>query len=281
MVTHAEWSAQQDETTVTVDGHEDLTVAYWEGGTDNDGPPGVFVHGIPTWSFLWRDVAPAVAEDRHVIAVDMLGYGNSDMRDSFDRSIRAQEQMLADVLAEYDTVSFVAHDIGGGAVLRYASHHPDAVEQLVLSNVVCYDSWPVEFISNLGLPSTADQDPEELEASFEFAFADGLAGDAADHEEWVEGVPEPWRSPEGRTSLARCAVATNTNHTTELDYGAITAETLLLWAEDDVMQPIEYAHKLDDDLAGETTLEPLSDAFHWVVEDRTETYKNRCRAFLD
>jgi pimeloyl-ACP methyl ester carboxylesterase len=279
MITHEEWSQAQTETTVPVEG-DDRRVAYWEGGVDNDGPPVVFVHGIPTWSFLWRDVAPAVAEDRHVIAVDMLGYGNSDMRDDFDRSIRVQEEMLAAFLDEYDAASFVAHDIGGGAVLRYASHSPDAVDQLVLSNVVCYDSWPVEFIVNLGLPETADRDPDELEGTFEFAFADGLAGDPADHEQWVEGIPEPWRSDEGRTSLARCAVSTNTNHTTTIDYGAITAKTLLLWAEDDAMQPIEYARRLEADLAGETEMAPLSDAYHWVVEDRTDAYREAAVEFL-
>jgi haloalkane dehalogenase len=279
MVTSEEWTADQTESTVTVDGH-DLTVAHYEAGTDNAGPPVVFVHGIPTWSFLWRDVAPAVAEHRHVIALDMLGYGNSAQHDGFDRSIRAQELMLADLLEEYETVSFVAHDIGGGAALRYASHHPDAVDQLVLSNAVCYDSWPVEFVNDLGLPETAGADPAELEKAFEFAFADGLAGDPADHQAFVEGMPEPWRSEAGRTSLARCAVATNTNHTTEIEYGAITAETLLLWAEDDVLQPIEYADRLADDVAGETELVPLSDAYHWVIEDRPEAYREHLLDFL-
>jgi pimeloyl-ACP methyl ester carboxylesterase len=279
MVTHTEWTDAQDETTVTVDGHT-LDLAYWEGGTDNPGPPVVFLHGIPTWSFLWREVAPPLAEARHVLVPDMLGYGNSDMADRFDRSIRAQEHMLEAFLDEYDAVSFVGHDVGGGAVLRYASHHPDAVDRLVLSNAVCYDSWPVEFVSDLGLPETADADPHDLEATFEFAFADGLAGDPADHEDWVEGVAEPWRSPEGRTSLSRCAVATNTNHTTEIDYGAITADALLLWAAEDVMQPIEYAHRLAADLGGDTELVPLSDAYHWVVEDRTEAYRDHLLDFL-
>jgi pimeloyl-ACP methyl ester carboxylesterase len=279
MVSQAEWTDAQDATTVTVDGH-DLDLAYWEGGTEHDGPPVVFLHGIPTWSFLWREVAPTLAEERHVIAPDMLGYGNSDMADRFDRSIRAQEHMLEALLGDHDAVSFVGHDIGGGAILRYASHHPEAVEQLVLSNVVCYDSWPVEFVAELGLPQTADADPGELEARFDVAFADGLAGDPADHADWVAGVAEPWRSAEGRTSLARCAVATNTNHTTEIDYGAITADTLLLWAAADRMQPVEYAHRLAEDIAGDTALTTLSDAYHWIVEDRTAAYREHLREFL-
>jgi pimeloyl-ACP methyl ester carboxylesterase len=54
----------------------------------------------------------------------------------------------------------------------------------------------------------------------------------------------------------------------------------LLWAEDDVMQPVEYAHRLEADIAGETELVTLQDAFHWVVEDRTEAYTEQLTDFL-
>jgi len=280
MPSHDEWAERQTETTVGVDGH-DLTVAYYEDGNDAEGPPVVFLHGIPTWSFLWRNVAPALASDRHVIAPDLVGYGNSAMHDGFDRSIRAQEQVLADLVAEYETVSLVAHDIGGGVALRYASHHPDAVDDLVLSNAACYDSWPVEFVNGLGLPEAADRDAEAFEEDFTFLFAEGLYGDADDHGAFVEGMAAPWRSPAGRTSVVRNAVATNTNHTTEIDYGAITARTLLLWGADDVLQSVDYAERLAEDLAGDTSLVTLSDAYHWVVEDRPAAYRDHVRRFLD
>jgi pimeloyl-ACP methyl ester carboxylesterase len=40
------------------------------------GPPIVLVHGTPYSSFLWRDVAPALAQSgRQVYVFDHLGYG--------------------------------------------------------------------------------------------------------------------------------------------------------------------------------------------------------------
>ncbi|WP_254524825.1 alpha/beta fold hydrolase [Natrinema caseinilyticum] len=279
MVDHDTWSDQQSTTTVSVDGH-DLEVAYHDDGADEgEEPPVVFVHGIPTWSFLWRDVVDAVATDRRTIAPDMLGYGNSAMSDDFDRSIRAQELMLDALLDDLgaDRVALVGHDIGGGVALRVAAHNPDVVERLVLSNAVCYDSWPVEFVSNLGLPSTADIEREELEGRLESAFVEGAYGEA--DPEFVDGMKAPWLTDEGHVSLVRNAVATNTNHTTEIDYGAITAETLLLWGEDDVMQPYTYAERLADDIA-DTELAPLSESYHWVPEDRSDAYADRLREFL-
>jgi pimeloyl-ACP methyl ester carboxylesterase len=72
---HREWTDRQAETTVRADGH-DLNVAYYDGGPGPDGSPAdtlVFLHGIPTWSFLWRDVAPAFADDLDGEVVELEG----------------------------------------------------------------------------------------------------------------------------------------------------------------------------------------------------------------
>ena len=276
-VDHETWSGAQEEVELRVDGH-DLTVAYRDEGPA-DGKPLVFLHGIPTWSYLWRRVAPAFEDGRRVIVPDMLGYGNSQGGDGFDRSIRAQEHMLQALIEDLElgVVDLVAHDIGGGAALRYTAHHPDRVEDLVVSNVVCYDSWPVEFVNGLGLPETAAMDPEELEPKLDFAFADGLVTDDPDPA-FVAGMKAPWLREDGPLNLARAAVSTNTNHTTEIPYEHIDSRVLCLWAEQDVMQPLAYGERLGEDLGG--TVETLSPAYHWVVEDQPEAYVERLDEFL-
>ena len=276
---HDEWSAAQAETTVTVDGH-DLSVAYYNSGSlaDSVAETLVFLHGIPTWSFLWRHIVPAFENEYRVVVPDMLGYGNSDRRDCFDRSIRAQEAMLEALLDDIgvDRVTLIAHDIGGGVALRFAAHSPDRVDRLVASNAVCYDSWPVEFVSGFGLPSTVDMDDEAFEGKLDFAFGEGTYDDAAP--EFVDGMKAPWLREDGKLALARAAVATNTNHTTEIDYDAIDADVLCLWASEDVMQPIEYGERLATDLGGEVA--ELTEAYHWIVEDRPDAYRENLRAFL-
>ncbi|MDS0280955.1 alpha/beta fold hydrolase [Haloarcula onubensis] len=276
MTTYADWESQQDHAAVTVDGHT-LDVAYYDAGT---GDPVVFVHGIPTNSFLWRDVVEPIAKHRRVVVPDMLGYGNSSLADTFDRSIRAQERMLEELVSTLDlgTVSLVGHDLGGGVALRYASHTPELVDQLVLSNAVAYDSWPVETITELGLPGHAEQnDAEDIQRLLEKMFGNTLADDP--DETFLEGMTAPWASEAGVTALVRAAVATNTNHTTEIDPETIAAETLLLWGADDEFQPIEYAERLDDDIA-DTTLTGLEGATHWVMEDRPERYRDELTDFL-
>ena len=55
-----------------------------------DGPPVVLVHGTPSRSVLWRDVAPLLAERSTVYVFDLLGYGQSERREQQDVSIRIQ-----------------------------------------------------------------------------------------------------------------------------------------------------------------------------------------------
>jgi pimeloyl-ACP methyl ester carboxylesterase len=89
----------------------------------------------------------------------------------------------------------------------------------------------------------------------------------------------PWLEREGgKRALARAAVSTNTNHTTEIPYDDIEADLLCLWAEADRMQPIEYGRRLADDVGGEVVA--LDESFHWVPEDRAEAYREELRAFL-
>lgn len=253
-------------------------MAYYDEG---EGDPVVLLHGIPTWSYLWRDVADGLTDDRRVIVPDMAGYGNSAMSDDFDRSIRAQEEAVADLIDDlgFDTVSFVGHDLGGGVGLRYAVHQPDAVDRLVLSNSVAYDAWPVEPIVNVGLPSTAkEKSVEEVQGMLDGMYRESLAADDPSGE-FVEGMKAPWNSEKGMVSLVRDAAATNTNHTTEIDPSEVTADTLLLWGADDEFQPIDSAERLNDDI-GSSEVVGLDDANHWVIQDRPKRYREELRSFL-
>lgn len=277
MPSYSEWTGKQETTTVTVDGHT-VDMAYRDVG---DGFPVLFLHGIPTNSYLWREVAPAFEDEYRTIVPDMVGYGNSEMSDDFDRSIRAQEIAIDGLLdeLEIDSCAFVGHDLGGGVGLRLAAHQPERVSQLVLSNAVAYDSWPVQFITDIGLPSfPRENSPEEVREMVAGTFREGAYGEPS--EEFVEGMVEPWSSKDGVVSLSRAAVSTNTNHTTEIDPSEIEAKTLLLWGAEDDFQPMEYAERLDKDIA-ESELVALEEAFHWVIEDRPEAYREHLRKFLD
>ncbi|MEF8937159.1 MAG: alpha/beta hydrolase [Halovenus sp.] len=276
MTAYSDWTAAQDSATVTVDDH-DLEIAYRDEGS---GDPVLFLHGIPTNSYLFHAQFDAVAEHRRAIAPDMVGYGNSAMHDGFDRSIRAQEIAIRGLVDElgFETIDFVGHDLGGGVGLRYAARTPDAIDQLVLSNCVSYDSWPIQTITDLGLPGTArETSVDELQGMLDGLFRDTLLGE--DHDEtFLDAMKAPWATEEGVTSVVRNASATNTSHTTEIDPSEVTADTLLLWGTEDEFQPIEWAEQLEEDIDS-CELVRL-EANHWVPEDRREQFREHLVEFL-
>jgi haloalkane dehalogenase len=105
----------------------DSQMSYVEAGTP-DGPPVVLVHGNPTSAYLWRNVIPHLERTGRVIAVDLIGMGQSgkpnldyrfeDHVAYFDAFMEALE--LRDVV-------LVAHDWGGGVAIDYAARHPENV----------------------------------------------------------------------------------------------------------------------------------------------------------
>jgi haloalkane dehalogenase len=113
--------------------YDGLRLAHVDEG---EGAPVVMLHGEPTWSFLWRKVAPPLLEAGHrVILPDLPGFGRSDKpidRDwySYDRHVHA----LAALLEELDIrdATFVLHDWGGPIGLRLAVEQPGRVARLVL-----------------------------------------------------------------------------------------------------------------------------------------------------
>jgi pimeloyl-ACP methyl ester carboxylesterase len=68
------------------------------------GPPILLVHGFPRTSVMWRDVAPQLATDHTVIAVDLRAYGRSGTAKSTDDHLpyskRAMGSELVDVMAK-------------------------------------------------------------------------------------------------------------------------------------------------------------------------------------
>lgn len=277
---HETWVDGQETVRVETQFHE-FDVAYREAG-DPEATTTVFVHGIPTWSYLFRDVYEAAD---HALALDLAGYGYTEHvgEGGYDRSIRTQEEVLEGFLDElgHDSVQVVAHDIGGGTALRLATHSPERVEKLVLSNIGCYDNWPVPFIHGQGQPDEArDWDEETVDEKLQFVFGEGTFHE--ENEEFVAGMKAPFLERDREIqAFARNAVSTNTNHTLEVAHmhEDIDAPTLLLWGGDDVLVPTEWADRLAEDIPNAET-EYLDDAYHWVMQDQPEAYREALEVFL-
>lgn len=117
--------------TAQIDG---LTIGYED--TGGGGPPVWFMHGEPTWSFLWRKVIGPVREAGYrCIAPDLPGFGRSDKPTdigwyTYDRHV----EVMAGLLEQLDLrdVTMVVHDWGGPIGLRLGVEHPDRIARFVV-----------------------------------------------------------------------------------------------------------------------------------------------------
>lgn len=259
-------------------GRRPLEVAYQDAGA---GAPAVFLHGIPAWSFLWSKIIDPLAETARVIAPDLIGYGYSDKRDCFDRSVRRQAHMVVRLMDALDlqTATVVGHDIGGAVAQVLAVDHPERVHGLVLVDSVAYGSWPSSSMVSLGDPNLLGRSQEIME----IVRHDATIGheDRVDAEAFARDMAVPYESEEGRRSMVRNASALNTNHTMELTgrLEAIDVPALVLWGEEDPWQPLSDAKQLAQDIPN-ADLVTIPGGSHWLPFDRPEETARHLKRFM-
>jgi haloalkane dehalogenase len=257
-----------------------LRVAWTDLGR---GDPVVLLHGIPTWSFLYNEVIPPLAERFRVIAPDFLGHGYSDRRDFFDRSLLAQTEMILALMDHLglERAHVVGHDTGGGVGLIMAINHPERVDRLVLTNAVAYDSWPIDDMIALGNPNWRSKSPKELADFLASGLPDGIFNKDRLTPAFMTGIVAPYSDEEGKISMIRNASALNTNHTTMLveSHGQIQSPTLCLWGVHDPWQTIRDGERLAREIPN-ARLVRVENASHWIPHDTPEIFAAEVRQFL-
>src|SRR5262245_48131303 len=111
---------------VTIDG---LRVRYVRAGS---GPPLLLVHGILSSIYTWRDLLPLLAREHDVVALDLPGFGASDL--PADLSGTSYPRVLLGLMDQLGLprVSIVGHSLGGAVACLLAAERPERVERLAL-----------------------------------------------------------------------------------------------------------------------------------------------------
>ncbi|MCV7262361.1 alpha/beta hydrolase [Mycolicibacterium poriferae] len=267
---------------IIVDG---VRLAYRDRG---DGPPVVFLHGTPSYSYEWRDVVPHVeAAGYRTLTYDLLGYGASERPLDRDTSVTAQAALLVELLDELDLarVNLVAHDIGGAIGQRLAIDWPERVHRLLLIDTVSYDSWPSATWRQI-IRDNLDDHAAMSAAEFERMLTRQLQMTVSDANrmrgEVLEAYLDPHRSPLGRASFFDHQVRHyDSAHTESLTarLGDLDLPVRILWGGRDQWQPVSYAERLTADIPG-AELVVLPEAGHFVMEDDAAAVTREVLDFL-
>lgn len=122
-----------------------LEMAYIEVG---QGDPIVFLHGNPTYSYVWRNILPYVQGLGRIIAPDLIGMGDSQkLPESGPGSYTFVEHRryldaLLEALGVRERVTLIGHDWGAALAFDWARRHPDAVRGIAyMEAVMGTSSW--------------------------------------------------------------------------------------------------------------------------------------------
>lgn len=254
----------------------------WE--EEGSGEPVVFVHGIPTSPRLWRHVIPGVRGARS-LAWEMVGYGSS-IEEGVDRDISVGRQ--ADYLASWmrgngleDGAVVCGHDLGGGVAQILAVRHPELVRGLVLTNSICYDSWPIAGVRALRAAGPlAERMPPGMFRQVYRAFL-GLGHD--DRGRLDESVAEHlpfYERADGAAAMVRQARSLDSADTMAVadSIPSLDIPARIVWGAADRFQPIGYGYRLAYELGA--TLERVEGGKHFTPEDHPEPIARAVNSLL-
>ncbi|MFZ0089829.1 MAG: haloalkane dehalogenase [Solirubrobacteraceae bacterium] len=241
---------------------------------EGDGRPVVFVHGEPTWSFLWRTVLVPVRDAGfRCIAPDLPGFGRSDKPVdiawyTYDRHTAA----LAALLEQLDVTgaTIVVHDWGGPIGLRVAVQAPERVARIVVLDTGLFtgrqrmtDAW----LAFRDFTARTEDLPVGLLVR-RACLHD--PGDAV-----IAGYERPFPSPAAKAGArAFPAILPTTPDAPGAGAGQQVLEALrddrrprlTLWADSDPVLPLQSGRRFAAALGGDVD-HVIRDAGHFLQED--------------
>jgi haloacetate dehalogenase len=117
----------------------EATIRVRHGGS---GPPLLLLHGHPQTHVMWHLVAPRLAREFTVVAMDLRGYGESSKpATTADHEPYSKRAMGRDCLAVmkrlgFDRFDLAGHDRGGRVAYRLALDHPERIRKLAILDIL-------------------------------------------------------------------------------------------------------------------------------------------------
>ncbi len=253
----------------------------------------LLLHGVPETSSVWRDLAPALAEGRRVLAPDLPGLGGSAYSGPYDvASVVAQLVALLDHLLPGQRVDVVGHDWGGSVALGLAGIAPEKVRRLAIANA---PYRKVNLLRAAHIPLfTLPVAPELLFRLGGARIIDamlGLAWKAKDvtldpeaKAEYVAAYTDPARVTAMLgyyRAATRPKLAAALRRTPLAGAPRVNAEKMLvLWGAADPVLTVAIAESVVKDLGPSCQLVTIPDAGHFVIEEAPDLVREVLTEFL-
>ncbi len=262
---------------------------------EGQGEPLIFIHGNPTWSFIYRKFIAEFSQQYRTIAPDHLGFGRSEKPENADYSLDWHILNLTQFLSQLDlsSVTMILHDWGGPIGLGWATQNPEKIKRLILLNTWAFVSAnqielpePLQSIKKSGLGEKLVIDHNVM---VEKGILEGICRRDTLNPKIMESYRAPFKNPSDRQSILKLVREIPTDIT---DGAAITIKTiqnnlkklrlpcLIIWGEQDPVFPTEIL-TMWRLYFPQATCHILKNASHFLQEDCPEEIIKYIRSFLE
>ena len=253
-------------------------------GADRQGTPVVLTHGTPSWSYLWRHVAPALAAERPVYLWDLPTYGDSTGAPTGEVPTAAGHARTLAALVEHWGLTapvLVGHDIGAAAVLRAHLIERTPAGALVLADAAVLSPWVTGGTQHVqDHLDTYRQMPTYLfDALVTTHLRTAVAGTLSDEAE--RAYADHFTGAEGQQRYLDHVSGFTEDDTRDVvaRLGEITVPTDIIWGAEDTWLASATATTLRDAIPG-ARLHTIPGAGHFLTEDAPEAFLEILTAVL-
>jgi pimeloyl-ACP methyl ester carboxylesterase len=253
-------------------------ISYLEYG---EGPTALFVHGVFTNAFFWRNVLPAVGTQRRCIAIDLPAHGQTRTTDSWDLSLGGLSQALVALCDGIgaDQVDLVANDTGGAVAQIFAATNPQRLRSFTLTNcdtqgnIPPADFAPIVDLARQGMLADA---VKSLASDLTLARSDAGFGSGYERpEELPDEVLHAYLAPLAESDLRareleRCVAQLEPGPllAVEPQLKELDTPTLLVWGTGDPFFDLSWARWLRDTIPGVTGIVEIEGAKLFFPDER-------------
>ena len=256
-------------------------ISYIDVGT---GPVALFVHGVATNAYLWRNVIGGLSGQRpgtrRCIALDLPLHGRSPVTAGQDLSVAALAAGLEDFCDALGLtgIDLVANDTGGAVAQVFAARHPERLATLTFTNCDTAGNLPPEdFMPTVELARAGDLAPTavalfaDLDAAAKVAFGNGYEHLDRVDPAVIRSYLEPcFGSLERAREFERLLAAMD-----DADLKAVTPRlreltvpTLIVWGTGDAFFDVSWAYRLRDTIPGTTEVVTVDGARLFFPDER-------------
>jgi pimeloyl-ACP methyl ester carboxylesterase len=253
------------------------------------GRAALFIHGVGTSGYLWRNVVAALEGERRCITLDLPLHGRTPARPDQDYSLTRLARVVEDFCAALDLtgVDLVANNTGGAIAQIVAAHQPERLATLTLTNCETRGNVPplafkpTVWLARMGLLAPLrPRRLDNLRRLRKLFFGVGYENVEALPEDAVRAYLEPLvGTPQAAREFQRWLASLNDRDLIAVDDGLrrLAVPTLVVWGTGDIFFRVRWAYRLRDTIPSVTEVVEIPGAKLFFPDERAAALIPRLR----